>query len=610
MEMASACDAHLMNPAAFYNLLRQAIGLIGVKTTFMLAAIAVVLSVFDLVGIAAVYPFVQFIYLDDKARYLPAALPEFLRETPLRLNLFAFLLFLGFFGGKTAAQYLLIKMQSARLAIATADMTDRFLAAMLGARFSVFQNRSASELAGICYSNPTHVGIVVLSLCQLLTEAVFVLAVAAVAFVADWRMTLAFGVLMLLFVLLMLTLILKPIQRLGQGLRLFEARRHRLLFEIASSVREIGVMELGSVLKNRSEAISREIARISSRSGVLAVVPRLSIELLFVLGALALIVVLISLDYPSEKVVPLMGITLVGAIRMVPAVSRTLGALSNAKFSSGFVWDLVETSKVLGQSQRPLSVDNLQFRKEISAEGLEFRYGDRAVLKSVNLNLPRGAYISIVGRSGEGKSTLLDLFIGLQPAPAGNFLCDGTKFDPFSSRSFRRMVGYVPQNVSLFDASLSFNIALQEDPDQDHLDRVLSAANLKEFVSGLPNGAQTSLGENGIRVSGGQRQRIGIARALFRNPEILVLDEATSSLDSVTEANLTEEIQKLRGKLTILVVAHRLSTVKSSDCIYVLSGGVVVEKGTHDDLLAGGGMYSKLAASTWDIANKDPMPAV
>jgi ATP-binding cassette, subfamily B, bacterial PglK len=368
-------------------------------------------------------------------------------------------------------------------------------------------------------------------------------------------------------------------------------------------------MGLAAVFKARSRGISREIALISGRSGVLTAVPRLSIELLFVFSALALIVFLISLGYPSDKAIPLMGIILVGAIRMVPAVSRTLGALANAKFSSGFVRDLVETRKVLEQSQRPLNPDSLQFRREIVVQNLEFRYGARVVLRDINLTLPKGAYVSIVGRSGEGKSTLLDLIIGLQPASAGSFLCDGKKFDPFSSQSFRNMIGYVPQSVSLFDDSLAFNISLQDTPDLDHLDRVLVAANLKEFAMELPDGVRTSLGESGIRVSGGQRQRIGIARALFRNPEILILDEATSSLDSVTETSLTEEIQKLRGKLTILLVAHRLSTVKMSDCIYVLSGGEVVEKGTHEELLARAGMYSSLAASTLDTENANPVQA-
>lgn len=598
-----------MNFSAFASLVIQAIGLVGRRTTIILLLVAVLLSVFDLVGIAAVYPFVQFIYLGDKSRFIPAALPEMLRLSPLGLNLLALFLFLALFAAKTAAQYWLIRLQSVRLANASAGMTERFLSAMLDARYSVFQRRPASQLAGICYSNPVHAGIVVLSLSQLVTEAIFVAAVTTLALVTNWRMTLVAVVLLAFFTLLLLNWILRPMQHLGRKQRLLEASRHNLLFAIASSVREIGVMGLADVFKFRSQAISSEIALVAGRFGMLTAVPRLSIELLFMVCVLALIVVLMSLDYPSEKAIPLMGMVLIGAIRMVPAVSRTLGALSNAKFSSGFVRDLVETRNMLDESVRPRTADHVQFQREIQLEDVEFRYDDHVILRGISLTIPKGAYVSIVGRSGEGKSTLLDLVIGLQPATAGSFTCDGQEFDPFSSQSFRKLIGYVPQSVSLFDESLAFNISLRENPDLNQLNRVLSAANLAEFVSGLPNGVQTNLGESGIRVSGGQRQRIGIARALYRDPEILVLDEATSSLDSVTETSLTDEIQKLRGQLTILLVAHRLSTVKTSDCIYVLADGRIAEKGTHAELLARGAIYSTLVASSLDTMGMDVVQA-
>ena len=586
-----------MSFTGFLALARIAIGLVGARTTLILMAVAILLSVLDLLGIAAVYPFVRFIYLDDKARYLPSFLPQALRDSSVLLNLTALALFLLLFTAKTFAQYFLVKVQSAQLAKASANMTEEYMSAMLSARFSVFQKRSASELANVCYS-PRHAGIVILSLSQLLTEAAFVLIVATIALFTDWRMTLGFSVVLVVFMLSLIVLTLRPVQRLGENQLAFENQRYRLFFEIASSVREIGVMGLGAVFKRRSETISQGVASVASRLGVLSVVPRLSIELLFVFCILSMIVFFILLGYPSEQVVPLMGLILIGVIRMVPAVSRTLGAISNAKFSSSFVRELIDTRDLLQRNGRPSISDDVRYTQAIELKNVEFRYGDRVVLNGIDLTIPKGAYISIVGRSGEGKSTLLDLIVGLHPAFAGSFLCDGKKFDPFSSQSFRNIIGYVPQSVSLFDDSLAFNVSLQSSPDPQHLERVLVAANLKEFVSDLPDGVHTSLGESGIRVSGGQRQRIGIARALFRNPEILVLDEATSSLDGVTEANLTDEIQRLRGQLTILLVAHRLSTVKMSDCIYVMSGGQIVEHGTHERLLARSGTYASLAAST------------
>jgi ATP-binding cassette, subfamily B, bacterial PglK len=599
-----------MNVFAFFRLARQAIGLLGKRATVILLLVAIMLSVLDLVGIAAVFPFVQFIYLDDKTRYLPSWLPSALREPAVRLNLIALSAFLLLFGAKTALQYLLSRVQAMKLARATARITEEFLSTVLGARFALFQSRPASELFGLCYSYPTHVGLVVLSICQLVTEAVFVAVAFSVLLAFEWRIALIASILLSMFGLLLLGATMRPIQRLAFAQRQLEAQRHRLFFAIANSVREIGVMGLAPVFKAKSERISGEIARVSGRYGVLAIVPRLSIELLFVFCVLALIVVLISLGYPADKAVPLMGVILVGAVRMVPAVSRSLAALSNIRFSAGFVRDLAETGKMLAAHQRPSIDDELEFNREIEIKGLGFGYGEKRILDNVSLKIPKGSYVSIVGRSGEGKSTLLDLFIGLQPKSVGTFLCDGKPFDPFSSRSFRRMIGYVPQAVTLFDDTLAFNVTLQQTPDRERLDRVLAAANLKDFVASLPQGVDSNLGENGIRTSGGQRQRIGIARALFRDPQLLILDEATSSLDTVTEANLSEEIQKLRGRLTILQVAHRLSTVQSSDCICVLSSGRIVEQGTHYQLLERIGLYSNLVSGVSEAidATKDVQP--
>ena len=171
---------------------------------------------------------------------------------------------------------------------------------------------------------------------------------------------------------------------------------------------------------------------------------------------------------------------------------------------------------------------------------------------------------------------------------------DGRPFDPFRSDALRRLLGYVPQNVTLVDDTIAFNIAFDVDPDANRLQQTASVARIKEFIESLPEGFQTLVGENGVRVSGGQKQRIGIARALYRNPEILIFDEATSSLDNVTERELSAEIEMLSGSKTLVIVAHRLSTVARCDVIHVFDEGHIVGSGTHLQLLHSCGEYRSL----------------
>lgn len=582
------------------------LALIGNKTAAKILAIAVLLSICDLAGIATVIPFVKLLVTPEKSAYLPLSFVALFGGSGVALDCGLLAVFLAVFAVKFLLQYKLVAAQAVILSDINARVTDDLVTKFLGARFSVFQRNSASELAGVCYSNPVHVTIVIAALSSLASEIFFITAIfLALGFIYP-AVTFGLFAVTLAVVYMLLQTAIRPAQSLGVAQRRLEAQRHGLFFAVAGSIREIAVMDLQHVFNTRSAAISSQLAGISGTYQALSFAPRIMIEFLFISAVLALVAAFVILQIKVDDMVPAMTAFLVASIRMTPAVSRTLSAYTNLRFSGTFVSHLTEVRDRLTAAQRPSIPDELSFKTSLRLEDVAFRYEDQDVLRGVTLDIPKGACVGIVGRSGEGKSTLLDLLVGLQPVTAGRFLCDGQPFDPFSSGSFRHIIGYVPQSVSLYADTLAFNVALEELPNETRLRDAIRMAGLAEFVSSLPDGFETNLGENGIRVSGGQRQRLGIARALYRSPQVLVLDEATSALDSVTEANLTKEIEGLKQQVTIILVAHRISTVTRCDRIYLLDGGMVAEQGHHDELLALGGLYAGLvAAGGADLRTQD-----
>jgi subfamily B ATP-binding cassette protein MsbA len=224
---------------------------------------------------------------------------------------------------------------------------------------------------------------------------------------------------------------------------------------------------------------------------------------------------------------------------------------------------------------------------------------DDWVLKGASLTVRRGEVVAIVGHSGAGKSTLVDLLPRFIDPIRGAVLLDGVPTTEYSRQSLRRALGLVGQETIVFNDTVWANIAYGEDVDHDAIVEAARAANAHDFIERLPRGYDTRIGERGTLLSGGQRQRIAVARALLRDPPILMLDEATSALDSTSERQVQEAITHLMENRTVLVVAHRLSTVSGADTIAVLDGGVVVERGHHDDLVTAGGRYQELYDVEW-----------
>ena len=316
--------------------------------------------------------------------------------------------------------------------------------------------------------------------------------------------------------------------------------------------------------------------------------PRLWLEVMAIGGLTGLIGVMLSSGREASEIVPVVGLFAATAFRVLPSINKIVGSKQQLKVSRAAI-ETIHTD--LRLPQRNLSIDNsqdLRFEK-IEVDNLVYSYEgvDTSVLSGVNVQVQSGEAVGFVGQSGSGKSTLIDLMLGLLDGKSGSIRINGQVIHEVK-QSWQRQIGYIPQTIFLMDDSLRRNIAIgiaDSEIDENAIREALKSAQLEEFVASLPEGLDTVVGERGVRLSGGQRQRIGIARALYHRPSVLVLDEATSSLDTETEHGVMQAVQALQGDKTVIIVAHRLSTVEYCDRLYRLDAGRIVDEGTFDEVM-------------------------
>jgi ABC-type multidrug transport system fused ATPase/permease subunit len=309
-------------------------------------------------------------------------------------------------------------------------------------------------------------------------------------------------------------------------------------------------------------------------------IPRLWLELLAVAGLATLVITMLAQQREMATIVPTLGLFAAAAFRLMPSVNRTLYAAQTLRYNLPVVNTLYEEMKLdapAPSAGRAQGVPVQDFRTDICLAGVTYTYPAAAgpALEDLTLRVRAGESVGFVGASGAGKSTLVDVVLGLLTPESGRVLVDGEDIQK-NLRAWQDQIGYVPQAIYLTDDTLRHNVAFglaEEAIDDAAVKQAVRAAQLGDFVAGLPKGLDTLVGERGIRLSGGQRQRIGIARALYHDPTVLVLDEATSALDTETERGVMGAVTALHGSKTILIVAHRLTTVAHCDRLYRLDRG-------------------------------------
>ena len=309
---------------------------------------------------------------------------------------------------------------------------------------------------------------------------------------------------------------------------------------------------------------------VSRRFAMLQMLPKLWLEVMGVASLAILVFAMTLAGKTVEEILPVLGLFAATAFRIIPSVGRILASFQGITYSAPQIRSVHE-DLVLEPPPDPLMGAPVAFLREVTMENVSFAYmsAHRESLSGINLTIKRGESIGIVGPSGAGKSTLVDIFLGLLKPTSGRVCVDGLPIEE-NMAGWQRLVGYVPQSIYLIDDTLARNVAFgleEESIDVPRVREALRLAQLLEFVDSLPDGVGTVVGERGVRLSGGQRQRIGIARALYENPQVLVLDEATSALDNETEAEVMEAVRHLQSSRTVIIVAHRLTTVAYCDRI-------------------------------------------
>lgn len=373
------------------------------------------------------------------------------------------------------------------------------------------------------------------------------------------------------------------------------------LHQSLGGVKEVKVLGREDFFIDSYINVRAHLTRLTWRRNTLENAPRLTMETFFVL-AVVVVILVFERRGSSREVVPVLGLFAYTGFRMLPGLHRIVAYINVIRFGSSAMDEIYADAVRFGHlgAESDVSISpRFAFKSSVELRNLTFTYESERgpALRDISLSIQRGESLGIVGTTGAGKSTFVDVLLGLLDLESGAVLVDGVDIQS-DLRGWRANVGYVPQNIYLVDDTLQRNIALgivDSEIDEERVKAAAQMAQLNRLIEKMPEGYETLVGERGVRLSGGERQRIAIARALYHAPEVLIFDEATSSLDNKTEREITESIEGLRGDKTIIIIAHRLTTVKKCDRIIILSEGRIIAQGRYEELLRDNESFRDLA---------------
>ena len=399
----------------------------------------------------------------------------------------------------------------------------------------------------------------------------------------------------------------KFLKKLGKSRINANVMRFRFLEEMLTGIKTVKVYQGQQHFYERYEKESRHFNDIQPKVQMVYATPKYILELLAFGAILGITLYLFITEGDLTKALPRLTLYAIAGFRLLPALQKAFAALAKVRHNwvslENLYDDLMIAKAAPGFGEEAIS--EMKFEGRIAAQNLKFSYENQEelVLKGLDFEIEKGSMVAFVGSTGSGKTTLIDILTGLLEPSSGTVKVDDTVLETQNMSAWQEHIAYVPQEVFLYDDTIKANIlfgAEVADDTEARLEYALKTAGIYEFVSQeLPQGIHTEIGERGVRLSGGQRQRLGLARALFKNPSVLVLDEATSALDSITEKAIIESLQDLPDELTVIMIAHRLSTVQYADKIFLLDRGKLVSQGTYQELIENNDTFKEMDAISW-----------
>ncbi len=565
----------------------------------LLIMIMIIVGLSELVGIGIIPAFLGSVIYPEQVLSYPVigdTLQNLSINTPRRLLLGGSLAILIIFAGKNLLAAFNYGLQAGYTSNRMAELRTRLFSAYMNAPYPFFLRRNSSELLRNANQECRQIARQVLrSLLRLLTQSTILLLVIVMLIIVQ---PIATAVMIVTLGIAGGGLVLKLQHKVRQYGRVAVDERNasnKCLQQGVEGIKEARVLGCENSFVTEFRGSARKAAR-SDRFRETA--QKIIAPYLETVGVLTMLLVAVALVWgfgqSVKQAIPMLALFAVALARLRGVVSGMINNFTRLRYSLASVEpvykDLHRLKPLTSDNQMEATeVETLDLQNRISIENLTFHYDntETPAVTDVSLSFPQGASVAFVGPTGAGKTTMVDLILGLLQPTEGRITVDGTDIRD-NLRGWQKNIGYIPQSIYLLDDTIKNNIALgipEDDIDATTLRRAVSAAQLDDMVERLPEGVETHVGERGVRLSGGQRQRIGIARAIYHNPDVLVMDEATSNLDSATERAIVESVNELKGNRTIIMIAHRIATVKRCDRLFFLEEGRLQGQGTYQELI-------------------------